>query len=175
MQDFSNINYSNITDLKNVEAYNITINFTHIFEKLYSKFRKINDQHIKTRINQFYYEKLLHLVRHITTSFERIYNYSGIDKYETLISYKKVEDEFRGYFSGFIRQSPIFEQKINEEYYSILQKYVSVLALEELTSVHKKVYKRLSDNNDAFTVENNELEDMGNNKTKWNKIFEEWK
>lgn len=50
-----------------------------------------------------------------------------------------------------------------------------MLALEELTSVHKKVYKRLSDNNDAFTVENNELEDMGNNKTKWNKIFEEWK
>lgn len=51
---------------------------------------------------------------------------------------------------------------------------MSVLALEELTVVHKKVYKRLSDNNDAFTVENYGIEDLSTNKAKWNRIFEEW-
>lgn len=91
-----------------MEAYNITVNFTHIFEKLYSKFRRVTDEGIKNRIDQFYYDELLRLVRHIKTSFERIYNNSGIDKFETLMSYKKVEDEFRGYFEGFIGQSPTF-------------------------------------------------------------------
>lgn len=56
----------------------------------------------------------------------------------------------------------------------MLEKYSTVLALEELTTVHKKVYKRLSDNNDLFVKDSLEGQQSSDNKAKWNSIFEEW-
>lgn len=68
--------------------------------------------------------------------------------------------------------NPVFEAKIKEEYYGVLEKYCTVLALEELTTVHKKVYKRLSDNNDLFVKDSLEGQQPSDNKAKWNNIFE---
>ena len=88
------------------------------------------------------------------------------------MSYKKVEDQFKGYFNGFIGQKAAFQNKIREQYYSVLEKYSTVLALQQLTPCHKRIYKKLSENNDIFIKTNLQGQELSDNKASWNKIFE---
>ena len=106
--DFYCIDYSKISNLKNVEAFNITINYIQLFDKLYSKFQRIKDEKLKNQINEFYQQSILQFVRHVKTSFERIYSNSGLDKYKIILSFKRVEEEFKSYFMGFIESSSSF-------------------------------------------------------------------
>jgi hypothetical protein len=80
-------------------------NFNVLFEKLYSKFSTIYDEKLLGKINAFYQEKIRNLAAHIKTSFERIYNHSGLDKLNIILAFKRVDNEFKSGLGGFINKN----------------------------------------------------------------------
>jgi hypothetical protein len=81
MQDFVHIDYSRI-NLKNLEVFNITQNFSLMFDKLYCKYL-VCSQHTIDKVNAMYSQILDHMVRHVKTAFDRIYS-NNSEKYSTL-------------------------------------------------------------------------------------------
>ncbi len=102
IKDFwESINYSRI-DLKNIETYNIVTNFNVLFEKLYSKFSSVYEKALTTKINLFYQQQVKSLTAHVKTSFERIYNHSGLDRLSIILAFKRVDNEFKSGLGAFI-------------------------------------------------------------------------
>lgn len=87
--DFCNIDYSKI-NLKNIDAYNIVINFAVLFTRLHNKFVQVRDQTLIERVNTFYGREIMALVAHIKTSFERISKHSGHNKIEIILAFRRV-------------------------------------------------------------------------------------
>ena len=52
-----------------MEAFNITLSYIQLFDKLYAKFQKIKNEKLKYEINTFYQDSILNFVRHLKTSF----------------------------------------------------------------------------------------------------------
>lgn len=68
------------------------IAFLNMLESLQSKYRLINDLALKTKIFKFYRERIMVLVAHLKTSFDRIYNHSRFPKLDILVSFKRTEN-----------------------------------------------------------------------------------
>lgn len=69
--------------------------FLNMLDNLYMKYRGITDPKIKHRIQSFYRARIMALVAHLKTSFDRIYHHSRLPKLDILVSFKRTEKELR--------------------------------------------------------------------------------
>jgi hypothetical protein len=69
--------------------------FLNMLESLYSKYRPITHPDLRKKIAKFYRARIMALVAHLKTSFDRIYHHSRLPKLDILISFKRTEKELR--------------------------------------------------------------------------------
>ena len=63
--------------------------FLSMLERLNAKYRLINHPDLKKKIAKFYRDRIMVLVAHLKTSFDRIYNHSRLPKLDILVSFKR--------------------------------------------------------------------------------------
>jgi len=107
-EDFINIKYSQV-NLKNLEAYNLMLAFLNMLESLHMKYRSITDRTINQRIESFYRARIMALVAHLKTSFDRIYHHSRLPKLDILVSFKRTEKELRSSLAEMTEADSLLE------------------------------------------------------------------
>ena len=63
--------------------------FLNLLDRLYRKYHSIKNTYLLKKIHRFYRERIMVLVAHLKTSFERIYDHSRLPKLDILISFKR--------------------------------------------------------------------------------------
>ena len=97
------------------------VNFLSLFDRLYRKYAKISHPAFAAKITEFYQGQIVHLIRHIKTSFDRIYQYSSFPKIDILLGFQRIERELRRGLREFLATRPEVEEQVQDEYYSFLQ------------------------------------------------------
>lgn len=77
-----------------------------MLEKLKAKYIPINETHLKKKIAKFYRDRIMVLVAHLKTSFDRIYHHSRLPKLDILVSFKRTENELRNSLSEITLADP---------------------------------------------------------------------
>ena len=91
------------------------VNFLSLFDRLYRKYAHLRDPQLIARTTRFYQEQIMQVIRHIKTSFDRIYQYSKLPKSEVLLSFQRIVSELRSGMQEFLKGKPEVEEQLQEE------------------------------------------------------------
>lgn len=88
--------------------------FLTMLHKLQSKYTLLTDPPLKKKVAKFYRDRIMVLVAHLKTSFDRIYHYSRLPKLDILVSFKRTEKELRSSLSEITVGGPELEESLQK-------------------------------------------------------------